>query len=453
MFRRADSSAAYENLMIGGRKENIRPDWAERSFEGNPNPDPRLKPRTPTIAPSSSAPPNSTIHLRDLNARIPLQKEVKFSRDDWKTLRNEFPQANCIQYSYPFIIICGVNPPVKPIAFKSLIMEFYNDIDEFLYCPGVGANPRIRDPLPHWPEMPDRRLDTFASIKYARTSLSDALGIKICAMSTFLHLLIAEVEERDYDLDALPGIVAGRITLWIVYGTAWENNVAHLRMNDPGRPTGDDTDYRPVGLCPGIKVYGMKKSTSGVLRNERTGEVALSVSCHGWDHHDNLVHHPNPNSSPIATIHTRVPENDLSLARLAPDVIYTNRTYFDGPIPQKLASEELVQEHGRVFSYYGADGFTTGLCWLQLMGFRNIDDSVRVGQYSGLNSYIMRQTRASADEANMAKEDICGAPLVHQESDDTDISNACVGFFWKYERTNAVIPTLDYLIDQGWGIV
>jgi hypothetical protein len=47
------------------------------------------------------------------------------------------------------------------------------------------------------------------------------------------------------------------------------------------------------------------------------------------------------------------------------------------------------------------------------------------------------------------------APLVHQEDDDgnPNLSNTCVGFFWKYEGTNAIIPSLDYLINQGWEIV
>ena len=198
----------------------------------------------------------------------------------------------------------------------------------------------------------------------------------------------------------------------------------------------------------------MERSTSSgvLLRNAFTREVALSVACHGWDHNDNFICHPHPNSSCIATIHTRVVETDVALARLAPNVIYTNDKYFDAPIPRKLVAEGHVEEHDRLFSYYGVDGFTSGLCWLQLVGFRNIDDSVRVGHYSAVNSYIMRQTRASASESNLAKEGICGAPLVHQEGDD-NMSNVCVGFFWKYEGINAIIPTLDYLIDQGWQLV
>ena len=80
-----------------------------------------------------------------------------------------------------------------------------------------------------------------------------------------------------------------------------------------------------------------------------------------------------------------------------------------------------------------------------------MDDSVRIGHYSPTTSYIMRMTCASAREANLAKEGICCTPLAHQESDDT-MSNAGVGFFWKYEGTKAVVPTIDYLINQGWEI-
>src|SRR5947207_3157342 len=178
MSRRAGYSAVDGNLLLGGRKENLPPEWAHGR-----NPDPDLKPEAPTIAPSSSIPLNSIIHPRDLKARIPLQNEVKFTGDDWKTLRHAFPDASCIQYSYPFIVICGVKPPVEPISVKNIIVEFYDHIDEFMYCPGAGGNPRVADPLPRWSQMPDRRLDTFTSIKSVRTSLASALGITICAIS------------------------------------------------------------------------------------------------------------------------------------------------------------------------------------------------------------------------------------------------------------------------------
>src|SRR5579859_1333181 len=197
MSRRADYSAVDGDLLLGDRKENLPPEWATRFHGRNPGPDLKL-PDAPTITPSSSIPANNIVHLRDLKARIPLQNEAKFTGDDWKMLRHAFPHASCIQYSYPFIVICGVKPSVEPIGVKNLIVEFYDHIDGFMYCPGAGGNPALADPLPRWPEMPDRRLDTFTSIKAARTSLSSALGITICAMSTYLHLLVVEVNENDY---------------------------------------------------------------------------------------------------------------------------------------------------------------------------------------------------------------------------------------------------------------
>ena len=238
MSRQAGYSSVDENLSLGGRKENLPPEWATHHRRSNSDPD--LKPDAPAIAPSLSIPPN-IIHPRDLKARVPLQNEVKFTGDDWKTLRHAFPHASCIQYSYPFIVICGMKPPVEPIAVKNLIVEFYDNIDEFMYCPGIGGNPALADPLPRWSEMPDRRLDTFTSIKSARTSLASALGITICAMSTYLHLLVVEVNEKDYDWDRLPGIVGGRITMWAVHGTTW-GSMAHSRAKDPRSSTGDDTN-------------------------------------------------------------------------------------------------------------------------------------------------------------------------------------------------------------------
>ena len=447
MSRRTGNPAAERS-----RKENFPPEWTTRYRGRKSGPD--NNPDAPTAS-SPRVPSNNIIHPRDLQASVPLQNTVKITADDWKALKDTFPYTTCIQYSYPFVVICGVTPPIEPIAVKNLIVEFYDHIDEFVYCPGVGGNPALADPLPRWSEMPDRRLDTFSSIRSARTTLASVLGITICAMSTYLHLLVVEVFEKDYHLDSLPGIVGGRITMWVVYGATWGDNMAHSRVKDPRSSTGDDADYLSMGLCPGVKVCGMARSTSSgvLLRNAFTQQDSISLASNGWDSNDDLVRHPQPDSSPIAAIHTRFIETDLALAVLSPHVTYTNDKYFDAPTPRKLVSEENVQEHDRLLSYYGVDGFTTGLCWLQLIGFRNLDESLRLGHFSAANSYIMRQTRASASESNLAKEGICGAPLVHQESDDADMSNACVGFFWKYEGTNAVIPTLDYLIDQGWQIV
>src|SRR5436190_19167664 len=142
------NSAGDGDLLLGGRKENLPPEWASH-YRGR-NPDPDLKQDASATAQSSSIPPNSIIHPRDLNALIPQQKQVKFTNDDWKMLRQAFPHASCIQYSYPFIIICGVKPPVEPIGVKNLIVEFYDSIDEFLFCPGTGGNPSLAVPLPRW---------------------------------------------------------------------------------------------------------------------------------------------------------------------------------------------------------------------------------------------------------------------------------------------------------------
>jgi hypothetical protein len=238
MSHRAGYSTVDGDLLLDAsdRKENLPPEWATCYHGRNPSPDLKL-PDTPTIIPSSSIPTNNIVHRRDLKARIPSQNEAKFTGDDWKMLRHAFPHASCIQYSYPFIVICGVKPSMEPVGVKNLIVEFYDHIDGFKYCPGAGGNPALADPLPRWPEMPDRRLDTFTSIKAARTCLSSALGITIYAMSTDLHLLVVEVNENDYDLDTLPGIVGGRITLWAVYGTMWGDSMArsHAKDQDPQR--------------------------------------------------------------------------------------------------------------------------------------------------------------------------------------------------------------------------
>jgi hypothetical protein len=112
------------------------------------------------------------IRLQDYKGTVPLQTEVYLTSEDWKVLHANFPTATCIQYSYPYIVICGTVPPPEPITVKGLIVEFYNDISEFQYCPGEVGNPTVKDPLPKWVPPMNRRIDAFESIERIRLQAS-----------------------------------------------------------------------------------------------------------------------------------------------------------------------------------------------------------------------------------------------------------------------------------------
>ena len=56
-----------------------------------------------------------------------------------------------------------------------------------------------------------------------------------------------------------------------------------------------------------------------------------------------------------------------------------------------------------------------------------------MAQLSSQNEYIMRKLHGSKREAGMTVAGICGAPVVHQEDEDGNVSNVCLEFFCKFD--------------------
>ena len=440
------------------RKENVAPGWSSGAHLSNPgssSPEKHNEPPIPRLASSSmdlDLSINTIITARNSHMKTPAQREVGFTKDEWDYIHRCFPAATCIQYSYPFFVICGTTPPVDPISIKGLIVEFYDDIEEFKYCPGLGGNPTVPDPLPRWPK-PYQKFDGFESIQNVCVELSSKLGIPIYSITTYLHLLVIEVHSSNYDLAILPGKVGGRIAMWSVYGETWGKPFSDVpRMKDPACRSGDNTDYVFDGLCPGIKVCGHTMSTSSgaLLKNLDTGEEVITVANHGWLSDEGIVFHPDIYQA-IGTINKRNPNEDVALCTLRPNILYTNAKYFSAPPPIKLVTGKHVEDYIAPFSFFAADGFTSGACWMQVTGFRHFNGIPSI-QLSSQNAYIMRMLRASSREIAMAVEGICGAPVVHQEDDDDNVSNVCLGFFYQFDGNNALVPTVDFLIADGWQI-
>jgi len=109
----------------------------------------------------------------------------------------------------------------------------------------------------------------------------NALGIEICSLGVYLHVLVVEVNEKDYDLDKLPGKVAGRSTLWGIKGNTWgKKRTERPRKKVPAGLVVDDHNYSSDGLSPGVKVCGKfkAKSSGAMIRNIITSEERITLS-------------------------------------------------------------------------------------------------------------------------------------------------------------------------------
>lgn len=85
----------------------------------------------------------------------------------------------------------------------------------------------MQDPVPgHCMPYDNKRFPQIMQIDALLQKVSSELKIRIHSMAAYIHLLIMEVSEGDYDLENLPGKVAGRTALWGVYGTLWGEKLA-----------------------------------------------------------------------------------------------------------------------------------------------------------------------------------------------------------------------------------
>jgi hypothetical protein len=269
----------------------------------------------------------------------------------------------------------------------------------------------------------NKRFPQIMQIDALLQKVSSELKIRIHSMAAYIHLLIMEVSEGDYDLENLPGKVAGRTALWGVYGTLWGEKLAQTipRKKSTTPPSVDDSDYVMDGLSPGVKVCGRSRATSSgtLIQNTLTGEQRVTLANHGWETNETLVFHPDrPNE--IGTLTDRMPGYDVALCQLNSGLSYTNAKYFSAPEPTHFISSKDFEDHVSPLSYFAADGFTTGVVWFEAVGIIT-HGGVDTAVLSTRHAHILRISRASQSESQGStdpKDGICGSPMVHQEDED-----------------------------------
>ena len=211
----------------------------------------KKQPAAPTVDPSIVA-------RRDLSIPPPPQNQSGLTKDIRQKVEELFPNAS-ILFNYPFIVIANAKPPTDPISINNLIVEFYDNLEDFKYAPGKGGNPSIKDPVAKELPYSHASFPSFDALDAIINVLGDALGIEICSLAVYLYVLVVEVDEKDYDLHKLPGKVAGRSTLWGIKGDTWGKKRADFPRKRVPPGLVDDSNYKDEGLSPGVKVCGKFK--------------------------------------------------------------------------------------------------------------------------------------------------------------------------------------------------
>jgi hypothetical protein len=51
-----------------------------------------------------------------------------------------------------------------------------------------------------------------------------------------------------------------------------------------------------------------------------------------------------------------------------------------------------------------------------------------------------------------AREGVCGASVVHEQTEDEEMDGIVLGFVWLKDDKSLVVAAVDYLVDDGWEV-
>lgn len=371
-----------------------------------------------------------------------------------------------------FMCIETKSPP-QPIPFTLGCMPVYfvaPGESHLEALPGTNyPNPRVADPCPttlKWPRMafPTREQNTAVL-----QSLAPLVNIRaIVYMPSWIVVEITPGDGREYEPMSLPGIVAGRTTLYH-HGDKhfFEDMKDHARVRaiDPQQHGATDslpqdtTNYLLDSLLtPGCRVecgFGDPGSvnvscsyatTCGVkIRNSR-GEDAVTVANQGFLYSTD-VYHPHTDGTKIGDIIDRRPEIGVGLLGLAPKIAakFTNGCYFQATPPSRLLEGDEIMQG----SWSEMDGMSSGL--ITMMAYARIYQSPP--RSTGYPAIDYRKWQAFTYYSlfgvinTSISEGVCGAPIVNCDTGGVG------GFFHMFDGSNCLSAHLDDLVAEWWQVV
>lgn len=370
------------------------------------------------------------------------------------------------------------NPP-KPVPLTlgcmPVLFVGINERPDALY-PNAGhyANPRINDPCPHisWPKLSNPKNAQRIGILTALENLVNAKSITFLPSMTVVDLV--HDDNRIYDAKSLPGIVAGRSTLYHHDASPFFNEMRDLKRErriDPARyeipeigplPV-DYTNYLkevPSLMTPGVRLTSgrgaagtrfenLSQATSaGIrLRNVTNGQDMMTVANHGFSFSSEVYHPGEEDGSKIGEVVRKYPELDVAFVKLAPSEAHklSNRVYFQAEPPVRLVSADEIEQG----SWAEVDGMSSGLVSLHCNGVALFKPVRPPGHpeisFSQWKAFNISQVFGAVNDRMV--DGMCGAPIVGCDTGDV------LGFFHLGNGSYARSATLDDLIAEGWAVV
>jgi hypothetical protein len=80
---------------------------------------------------------------------------------------------------------------------------------------------------------------------------------------------------------------------------------------------------------------------------------------------------------------------DWGFCALDTDVSFSNKSYFVAPVPTHFVTSTDVKDHCTQYSYFAADGYSTGIVWMTLTGVHT-ERNRQVHRLTSIHSYLLQ---------------------------------------------------------------
>jgi hypothetical protein len=389
--------------------------------------------------------------LRDVSTgKVRAPTDEEFIR-----IQEEFPQCTGYRIFSPILILQCPEPPTStPLTVGGLPTVFVPVLREYDPLGGRPGNPTLPDLGGDAFRVDESRYPTFKLVEDALLLLSQHYP-NIVRLQFKYNFWIVRVSSSNFDPFSYPGKFGRRTVVYTWPGQ--EKRHGPPRLTPFGSVRGDVTDYRAFGLSPGVKVVGEKMATSSGIVMQNGQLRRLSLALHGFEDTDD-VFHPDPlPQSHLGTIDIRIPWIDVALCVMDERVTFTNKSYFTANPPKRLVTTQFVDSKLGVGTWFEAEGYTSERVHMFYSGpaVQYYDARVRDGE-----AYELTQLRRSRQyvlenlgpDVGDAQEGLCGAPVVHEQTEDEEMDGIVLGFVWLKDDKSLVVAAVDYLVDDGWEV-
>ena len=370
---------------------------------------------------------------------------------EFQSIKSHFPECTGYKIAGSVLVLqCPQPPSSTPLTVGGLPTVFVPDMREYDALGGLPGNPRIAVASAS-SNNPDNYFPTFAQLEADFVHLREIYPniAKICFKTT--HYVVTLLSTY-FDAESYPGKLGKHSVVYTWPGRLKPHS--RPRLMTPSFKLvvdGDITDYRAFGLTPGVKVVGLSKATSSGVLVENGGERAITLADHGFQDSDDVYHPDRLPQWLLGTIALRFPFIDTALCKLSASLNYSNKTYFTANPPKRMVSTDFVDQHIRFGTWFECEGFTVGRAHMMYEG-------PAVG-YPGLppyveNSYLLKSFEFAyfGPEVGLPADGLCGAPVVHEKSDDPMMDGIVLGFIWLVADRDSVVASVDDLLEAGWQI-